>query len=539
MIRHHKIYRSQLFKIEGSKCPIPFDDLETTRTSFIEMKNGTKKVEKDDRRAVSGPEKRLDKQWRGRTVFKIKSGMKFPEELPTVKSSSKLHRISDSSDEVKPAYFPSGEKAEKPKSSSASAEVDKSSGPGSNGPKRRLSQKTTAVAKDEYEQFCDELERGLDKAAEMEIEKSDKSKDRRPKGDDVDISPSSDDERWEKVSKKPGNDSLEPGRISVPLPGSEALTPANRKMIKRLDDKVELYKLHVKHYHMSPTQFRRRTSMLNLPDRIYEKYEEVYNKCRVCSMSVAPPPRAKISGIRASVFGDVIFVDHCEIELKKKKKYVVLLVLDGATNLLWATAKNSLDKKETLVHLREWNEQNNCIPKAIAGDEAFFSDEFNEHYKFHGIKGLPCGPRTPWPNRAETAVRLFKRQWSLMTKSLEGDERFNGVTIEQAVKMTVWARNTQLTISRYSPLEVATGRRPPDFFDVETANPKQLSATPPDEDLSTLALQRLALRAHQEARQSADLRHDMARRTMPSEGPYQQGDEVIYWQQDSRIKENG
>ena len=82
----------------------------------------------------------------------------------------------------------------------------------------------------------------------MELGKSDKSKDRRPMGDDVDISPSSDDERWEKVCKKPGNESLEPRRISVPLPGSEAqaLTPAYRKMIKRLDDKVELYKLHVK-----------------------------------------------------------------------------------------------------------------------------------------------------------------------------------------------------------------------------------------------------------------------------------------------------
>ena len=369
------------------------------------------------------------------------------------------------------------------------------------------------------------------------------SKDHRPKCDEVENSPSSDDERWEKVSKKPGNDSLEPRRISVPLPGSEAqaLTPAYRKMIKRLDDMVELYKLHVKQYHMSPTQFRRRTSMLNLPDRIYEKYEEVYNKCRVCSMSVAPPARAKVSGMRASVFGDVIFVDHCEIALKKKKKkYVVLLVLDGATNLLWATAQNSLDKKETLVHLREWNDQNTCIPKAIVGDEAFFSDEFNEYYKFHGIKGLPCGPGTPWPNRAETAVRLFKRQWSLMPKSLEGDERLNGVTVRQAVKMPVWARNTQLTISGYSPLELATGRRPADLFDVETANPEQLSATPPDEDLSTLALQRLALRAHQEARQSAGLRHDMARRTMPSDGPYKQGDEVFFWHQDSsKFKDKG
>ena len=538
LTRHHKTLRSQLFKISGSKCPISFD-LESTRTTFLEMKNGTKKVEKDDWRAVSGPEKRFDKQWKGRTVFKIKAGAALPaEELSHVKSSSKPARISDPSDEVKPEHSSPEEKAGKSKSSSAPAEEGKS-GSSSSGLKRRLGRKTASPS--EHDDFGKEFIGELEKELDMELDKSDDVRKRRQKGDDVDnYSPSSDDERWEKAKNKPGNESLEPRRISVPLPGSEAqaLTPAYRKMIKRLDDKVELYKLHVKHYHMSPTQFRQRTSMLNLPERIYEKYEDVFNKCRVCSMSVAPPPRAKISGIRASVFGDVVFVDHCEIELKKKK-YVVLLVLDGATNLLWATAQNSLDKKETLTHLRSWNEQNNCIPKAIVGDEAFFSDEFLEYYKFHGIKDLPCGPRTPWPNRAETAVRLFKKQWTIMAMSLEG-ERLNGVTIRQAVKMTAWARNTQLTISGYSPLEIATGRRPPDLFDVETANPEQLTSEPPEEDVSTLALQRLALRAHQEARQAADLRHDMARRTMPSDGPYKQGDEVFYWHQDSsKFKDKG
>ena len=539
LIRHHKTLRSQLFKISGSKCPISFDDLESTRTTFLEMKNGTKKVEKDDWRAVSGPEKRFDKQWKGRTVFKIKAGAALPAgELSHVKSSSKPTRISDPSDEVKPEHSSPEEKAGKSKSSSAPAEEGKS-GSSSSGLKRRLGRKTASPS--EHDDFGKEFIGELEKELDMELDKSDDVRKRRPKGDDVEYSPSSDDERWEKAKNKPGNESLEPRRISVPLPGSEAqaLTPAYRKMIKRLDDKVELYKLHVKHYHMSPTQFRRRTSMLNLPERIYEKYEDVFNKCRVCSMSVAPPPRAKISGIRASVFGDVVFVDHCEIELKKKK-YVVLLVLDGATNLLWATAQNSLENKETLTHLRSWNEQNNCIPKAIVGDEAFFSDEFLEYYKFHGIKDLPCGPRTPWPNRAETAVRLFKKQWIIMAMSLEGDERFNSVTIRQAVKMTAWARNTQLTISGYSPLEIATGRRPPDLFDVETANPEQLTSEPPEEDVSTLALQRLALRAHQEARQAADLRHDMARRTMPSDGPYKQGDEVFYWHQDSsKFKDKG
>ena len=136
--------------------------------------------------------------------------------------------------------------------------------------------------------------------------------------------------------------------------------------------------------------------------------------------------------------------------------------------------------------------------------------------------------KTPWPNRAETAVRLFKRQWQLMTKSLE-DDRFKGVTIREAIKRTVWARNTQLTTSGYSPLEIATGRRPPDLLDIETADPAQLSVEPLAEDRTQQELQRLALKAHQEARQSADLRHDMAKRTLPSDGPYKPGDKVFVW----------
>ena len=207
--------------------------------------------------------------------------------------------------------------------------------------------------------------------------------------------------------EKLGSEALEPRRVSVPLPGSEvhAMTPAYKKMLRRLEDSVELYKLHVKHYHMSPTQFRRRTSMLGLPDSVYQKYEDVRHRCRVCSTSIAPPPRARVSGIRASNFGDVIFVDHAEIMLRSNK-YMVLLVLDGATNLLWATAQSSLNNKETIQCLRNWTDENNCMPTAIVGDEAFSSEDFLTYYRTHGIKECPCGARTPWPNRAETAVRL-------------------------------------------------------------------------------------------------------------------------------------
>ena len=63
-------------------------------------------------------------------------------------------------------------------------------------------------------------------------------------------------------------------------------------MLEKLNDEVELYKLHVKHYHMSPAQFRRRTSMLGLPGEIYDKYDKIFRTCRVCSTSVPTPPRA-------------------------------------------------------------------------------------------------------------------------------------------------------------------------------------------------------------------------------------------------------
>ena len=107
---------------------------------------------------------------------------------------------------------------------------------------------------------------------------------------------------------------LEPRRLSLPLPGQEIShsTPAYRRLLERLRNEVELYKLHVKQYRMSSTQFRRRTSMLGLPDEIYEKYDKLVKGCRICNTSVLSPPRARISGLRADSFGDLIFVDHAE-----------------------------------------------------------------------------------------------------------------------------------------------------------------------------------------------------------------------------------
>ena len=103
-------------------------------------------------------------------------------------------------------------------------------------------------------------------------------------------------------------------------------------MLEKLRNEVQLYKLHVKHYHMSPAQFRRRTSMLGMPGEIYDKYDRVVKSCKVCSTSVPSPPRARIAGLRASSLGDLIFADHAEIKFGTSL-YLVLLIIDGATNL--------------------------------------------------------------------------------------------------------------------------------------------------------------------------------------------------------------
>lgn len=53
--------------------------------------------------------------------------------------------------------------------------------------------------------------------------------------------------------------------------------------------------------------------MLGFFDFVYEKYEEMYNKCRVCSILIVLSSRVRILGIRFINFGDVIFVDYVEI----------------------------------------------------------------------------------------------------------------------------------------------------------------------------------------------------------------------------------
>jgi hypothetical protein len=109
--------------------------------------------------------------------------------------------------------------------------------------------------------------------------------------------------------------------------------------------------------------------------------------------------------------------------------------------------------------------------------------------------------------------------------------------IKHLVKKAVWARNTQLTFSGKSPIELAFGRRPPDIIQTENADPAQLSAEPEGDELRDQIVAKLALKAHQEAQQIQDIRRDLARKLRSSDGPFKAGENVFYWDQDhSQIK---
>ena len=71
----------------------------------------------------------------------------------------------------------------------------------------------------------------------------------------------------------------------------------------------------------------------------------------------------------------------------------------------------------------------------------------------------------------------------------------NRVTLHDLIRECCWERNTTLTISGYTPVELATGRRPTDHADLELMKPDQLSEVDLPRDATLTELKKLALHA--------------------------------------------
>ena len=127
------------------------------------------------------------------------------------------------------------------------------------------------------------------------------------------------------------------------------------------------------------------------------------------------PPRSRVSGLRAHNFGAVLFLDQAEVKYRESK-FLLRLVLGAAASLLWVAPQATAASSETLNNVRDWMDAHHCRLRSIVADMAFSSPVFMTFYAYYGIQYLATGPRTPWPNRAESAVRLFKQQLRVMSE---------------------------------------------------------------------------------------------------------------------------
>ena len=135
---------------------------------------------------------------------------------------------------------------------------------------------------------------------------------------------------------------------------------------------------------------------------------------------------------------------------------------------------------------------------------------------------------------------MFKKQVSLMLISLKDDPLLANITYKQLLRQACISRNTMVTHGGVTPIELAFGRRPADITAIELRNPAQLTTEAPAPERQIEALRSLAMRKFLEAKQSDDLRRDIASKLQLSDGPFFPGDKVNFWTEDkSKIKSDG
>ena len=280
-----------------------------------------------------------------------------------------------------------------------------------------------------------------------------------------------------------------------------------------------------------------------MPKSTFDLFGKIRSECEVCQAAKHAPSRSKTSGLRADIVGDMTFIDHCQVPLGTGERIIVFVILEGATTLLTAEAVTTTQEVENITVLRNYFDQYHPQPKSVVADQAFMTDTWEHFYQSLDITPISLGPNTPWPNRAEAAVRLLKAQLKIMLSSIKAGTApatLKKVTYRQLVKAAATVRNQTVTYGGVTPLELAFGRRPADLIQLDVATPTQLTIDRNEEELTAIQIKQLSKQSFQEARQSEDIRRDLAQNLRMSSKPLQVKDKVFYWQEDkSKIRSDG
>ena len=234
------------------------------------------------------------------------------------------------------------------------------------------------------------------------------------------------------------------------------------------------------------------------------------------------------------------FIDHCQVPLGTGEHIIVFVILDGATTLLTAEAVTTTQEVENITVLRNYFDQCHLQPKSVVADQAFMTETWGHFYQSLDITPISLGPNTPWPNRAEAAVRLLKAQLKIMLSSIKAGTApatLKKVTYRQLVKAAATVRNQTVTYGGVTPCH---GRRPADLIQLDVATPTKLTIDRNEEKMTAIQIKQLSKQAFQEARQSEDIPRDLAQNLRMSSKPLQVKNKVFYWQEDkSKIRSDG
>ena len=154
----------------------------------------------------------------------------------------------------------------------------------------------------------------------------------------------------------------------------------------------------------------------------------------------------------------------------------------------------STSLSEVISKVHKWMDTFEMNPKAIWADMGFHHlHDMQAFYRMHKTKRLSTGTHTPWPNRAETGVRLFKQFLSALvdTASKNLDQTaLAQITPDQLMRKAATLRYAQATLSGKTSVELGIGGRPRDLMDPAVMNPEQLTFTSTKQDLLNEEIQK-------------------------------------------------
>ena len=79
--------------------------------------------------------------------------------------------------------------------------------------------------------------------------------------------------------------------------GKKSDSEALQNIINKLLYVRNLKDFHLKHYHMSSAQFKKRTTHLDNPGKVYDLYQHVVKTCPSYNSTKPRPDRSRVSGL--------------------------------------------------------------------------------------------------------------------------------------------------------------------------------------------------------------------------------------------------